>query len=153
MRTFLRDKTRVVLSAVKAWRVMPLLLFILGLPPWAVFAGPDSKNPNDLESLKKQIQLILKMNEAVKVKNKAQALEVQKIVEQARIDQAILGTLETPDQTEVFKTDRTAELLRQEKIRLIREQSLQNFNTLQNINPLPVVSKPLPEESAGSNGA
>ncbi len=116
--------------------------------PFTAFAVLDSKNPQEIENLKKQIQQILQINEKVKAKNEAQVQEVKRIIEQARIDQQILAKIETQDASKAFKKDMTNELLRQEKIRLIQEQSLRNINALQNINPLPAVSKPMPEESA-----
>ena len=142
------------------------LFFIVPLSGFAAFAGNEIKEPQkaplstpaenstdsrtdgDLENLKKQIQQILKMTEIVKVKNQEQAREVERIVEQARMDQQILAQSEPPARVKDYSTDQAAELLRQEKIRLMQAQNLQNLNELHNINPPPAVSKASAEENA-----
>ena len=142
---------------VTTFQIRKRKIFLINLPLVIVFiwfgvgdhplSAADKAN-HDLEDLQKQIHEILKADETVKVKNQAQALEVKRIIDQARMDQEILRKMEEAKGKEGYPTDQTAELLRQEKIRLIREQNIGNWTALQNLNPPPGVSKATSEENA-----
>ena len=86
------------------------------------------------EDVQKQIQEIIRLNEKMQTQHREQAAELQRIQEQASIHKKILADLEKarsvraiavpPDQTE---------LLRQEKLRLIRQQTQENYRFLSHL--------------------
>lgn len=87
-----------------------------------------SKKPSlpqvDVEDVNRQLQDIIKLNDALKINQVATAAEIQQIQEQAKIHQQLLQKLETTE-TAVNRSE-VNEVLRQEKIRLIREQTSRN---------------------------
>lgn len=85
-------------------------------------------NEASVAKLQEQIQEMLRTNEGLKIRYKEQAADIQKIMDQARIHRDILKGLEENKplvQKPVELLD-AKEILRQEKIRLIRDQVAQN---------------------------
>jgi hypothetical protein len=82
----------------------------------------------------RQIQEIIRINENMKTSQRAQAAEVQRISEQARIHQQILQDLENAKRSRnTVQAGDVSEILRQEKIRLIREQTERNRQVMENL--------------------
>lgn len=74
-----------------------------------------------------QIQSIIKMNESLKATHAARISQLHSIQEQAKFHQQILKDLETvKPAAPVINPSDVDEVLRQEKIRLIREQTIRN---------------------------
>ena len=90
----------------------------------------------ELEALQSEIAGMLKINETLKPLKQVQAAEIQRITEQAQIHQRILRNLQTV--SPVYQVTDTDRLLRQEKIRLIQEQTLRNRQVLSQIAPAAV---------------
>ncbi len=77
-------------------------------------------------NLQKQISDIIKLNESIKASQRGQVTEIQKIIDQARIHQRILTELKEGEEKGEVKPADAEALLRQEKVRLIQEQTEQN---------------------------
>ncbi len=88
-----------------------------------------------VNKIQDQIRDMLRVNEGLKVQYREQAADIQKIMDQAKIHEQILKEL---DENKI-RSQRAVELLdpkeilRQEKIRLIREQTMQNQAFLDNL--------------------
>lgn len=78
----------------------------------------------NVEEVNRQLQDIIKLNDALKVNQVATAAEIQQIQEQAKIHQRLLQKLESGE--EAVNRSEVNEVLRQEKIRIIREQTSRN---------------------------
>ncbi|MBI3314289.1 MAG: hypothetical protein HYZ83_08650 [Candidatus Omnitrophica bacterium] len=90
-------------------------------------------DPN-VTKLQKEIQDIIKLNEELKNRYKSQALEIQRISEQAKIHQKILEEMnEASRKTPVLKPQDTEELLKQEKLRMIRQETEANQNFIEGL--------------------
>lgn len=102
----------------------------------ASLALRTQQTENNLKAaeVNQQIQNILRINEALKADKPQQAAEIQRISEQAHIHQQILQNLNSvkTQPPAVTPTD-VDEILRQEKIRLIREQTQQNRQLLETL--------------------
>jgi hypothetical protein len=86
-----------------------------------------------VEDTNRSIQGIIQANESANASN-IKSAELMRISEQARIHQQILQNLEaTRTKNAVVKTGEVEEVLRQQKIRLIREQTEQNQKLMRNI--------------------
>ena len=87
-----------------------------------------------IAEIRAQIEGIVKLNESLKARYRDQAAEIQRITEQARIHQRILSDLETARKvrTAVRPVD-TTEILEQEKIKLIKQETQKNQNFLQDL--------------------
>ena len=103
----------------------------------------DGKEDREVARLKRKINEITRMNQAVRTQNQAQTIEIQKIVENARAHQQILQNLEILKSNTTYQPSQTDELLRQQKIRLIQEQTNNNLNAIQSFKPLPMVATPV----------
>jgi hypothetical protein len=96
---------------------------------------PSGKADPAVEKIQNQIQEILRVNEGLRVQYKDQAADIQKIMDQARIHREILKGLDDNrplGQKPVELLD-AKEILRQEKIRLIREQTTKNQAMLEDL--------------------
>ena len=102
--------------------------------------GKKKISDAEMGKLKEKIQQVIHANAFVKAQNVAQAAEIQRIIEQARVHEQILKSLENSPRNKIYKANDANELLRQEKIRLIQEQTLRNINVIQSFNPPPAVS-------------
>ena len=81
-----------------------------------------------------QLQDMIKMNEALKTSQRIQSMELQHIAEQARIHQQILKNLESAKIARNTSVNMDVnEVLRQEKIRLIREQTERSQQVMDSI--------------------
>lgn len=91
-------------------------------------------NAKRVQEVNQQLQSIIRMNESMKASQTAQAAKVQEIGEQARIHQRILKSLQTANpRTKTVTSSDADEILRQEKIRLIREQTQRNQQLMENL--------------------
>ncbi len=88
----------------------------------------------DVKKIQDQIQNMIKVNEALKVRYANQAAKIQRISEQARIHERILKQLAAVDSRKSARGAMDAqEILKQEKIRLITEQTKRNQEILDNL--------------------
>ncbi|MBI3306352.1 MAG: hypothetical protein HYZ84_00895 [Candidatus Omnitrophica bacterium] len=77
-----------------------------------------------MNRIQKEIQEVIKLNEELKSRYKSQAAEIQRISEQARIHQKILQDMnQMPRKVPVIKPQDTEELLKQEKLRVIEQDT------------------------------
>lgn len=77
--------------------------------------------------IQKEIQGILKLNEELKDRYRSQVKEIQRINEQAKIHQKILDDIsKIPRKPVVLKPQDTEELLKQEKLRMIEQETVAN---------------------------
>ncbi len=93
----------------------------------AASSADASKNPPaplNVADVNQQLQDIIKLNDSLKINQVATAAEIQQIQEQAKIHQQLLRRLETTEAA--VNRSEVNEVLRQEKIRIIREQTSQN---------------------------
>lgn len=79
----------------------------------------------DARRVQKQINEIIKVHEQLKSQYQEQAAEIQRITEQAKIHQRILRDLEEERMKRTDVPD-TKEILRQEKIRVIIQETQKN---------------------------
>ncbi len=84
-------------------------------------------------NLQKQISDIIKLNESIKASQQTQVGEVQRIIEQARFHQRILTELKEGEEKGEAKPSDAETLLKQEKVRLIGEQTEQNKEFIEEI--------------------
>jgi hypothetical protein len=100
-----------------------------------VVARPSAKTDPAVEKIQSQIQEILRVNEGLRVQYKDQAADIQKIMDQARIHREILKGLDEnrPLGQKPMELLDAKEILRQEKIRLIREQTAKNQAVLDDL--------------------
>jgi len=84
-------------------------------------------------NLQKQISDIIKLNESIKASQQAQVGEVQRIIEQARIHQRILTELKEGEGKEEVKSSDAEVLLKQEKVRLIQNETEKNKEFIEEI--------------------
>lgn len=115
-----------------------LTIFLLGFichSPAASAADADKQQPvsirsnsqSNLTEINRQLQEIIRMNDAIKASQATKIAELQRIQEQAKIHQKILNNLVMSKATApVVRPSDVDEVLRQEKIRLIREQASRN---------------------------
>lgn len=82
-----------------------------------------------------KLQNLVHVTEAAKAARDTQSLEVQKIAEQAKVQQQLLKGLDNSRKvTPPVKVSDTDEILRQEKIRTIRQQTEQSQRVLQTLD-------------------
>ena len=93
------------------------------------------ENKIPIEEIKKQIHEIIQIDATLKQGRQQQASEIQRIRDQARIHQQILKDLEASSQkrNSVNASD-IDEILKQEKIRLIQQQTRQNREMIENVD-------------------
>lgn len=92
--------------------------------PSVVKPALQAVRPANSDDINRQLQNIIKLNENLKMSQSSKAAEIQAIQEQARIHQQLLKNLESTKSSEaVVSRNDVDEVLRQEKIRLIREQT------------------------------
>ena len=86
-----------------------------------------SMPPANAADINRQLQDIIKLNDSLKVNQTSNFAQLQSIQEQAKIHQQILQKLEVSKAaTPVLNSADVQEVLRQEKIRLIHEQTSRN---------------------------
>ncbi len=85
-------------------------------------------------AVQSQLDSMMRVNDSLKNNYGQQAAEVQRISDQAKIHQRILTQLSTAPAQPVYSKNDSQELLRQEKIRLIREQTERNRQVLESLN-------------------
>ena len=96
-------------------------------------AKPLATDP-EVVRIRQQIQDIIKINDEIKGKYNNQSAEIQRISEQAQIHQRILTDLETAKNVKRTYTPTDAtEIVRQEKLRLIEDQTKRNKRTMEKI--------------------
>jgi hypothetical protein len=111
-------------------------------------AEAQSSVKPDVAQLQSQIETILQMNETVKPVYQGNAVEMQKISEQALIHQRILKSLDTQRTASVPQSSDIDEVIRLEKIRLIQEQTLHNRQAVLNLtDKTPAISAVLPSQN------
>ncbi len=94
-----------------------------------------SKNPPaplNVADVNQQLQDIIQLNDSLKINQVATAAEIQQIQEQAKIHQQLLRRLETTEAA--VNRSEVNEVLRQEKIRIIREQTSQNTEIVKTLD-------------------
>jgi len=102
----------------------------------AVRAAQSSLPALTTTQVNSQIQDIIRINKGLKLQYRAQAVQLQRISEQARIHQKILANLESAKRVRsVSVPSGTSELIRQEKIRLIRDQTQENYEFIESLDP------------------
>jgi len=104
-------------------------------PPYRIVKGSSiaAQPPMDMSIIKiqNQIQQIIRLNANLKTQYQGQADQIQRITEQARIHQQILNKLETARTVPVNQGgDAGDDFVRQEKIRLIQEETEKNRSFL-----------------------
>ena len=127
------------------------VLFFLSLGGPAAWPADHSEVRPDIAGTQKQIDEILRLHEQIKKVSQSQALEIQRITDQASIHKKILQDLQKTGVADVRKkylAKDAAELLRQEKIRLIQEQTLQNRNWIERVSPQPVQIEKEPDSQS-----
>jgi len=88
----------------------------------------------DIDKIQKQINGIIKLNESLKVKYQAQASEIQRITEQAKIHRQILENMsKIKGKRASFTSSGTEEVLQQEKVRLIQKTTEENQKYVETI--------------------
>ena len=92
------------------------------VPPAVPAATPS------IDRIRQQISDIIRINEDLKMRNRSQIAEIQRISDQARVHQRILADLEAAPQeakTE-FRSSDVGAILKQEKIRMIGDETEKN---------------------------
>ena len=96
-------------------------------PSAAAPAAPALPKPSlsgESVQLRQKLNDIIRVNESVNKLNRAKIAQVQVIVDQARVHQRLLNELSVPqDVTTVIKTSDADQVLMQEKLRAIRDES------------------------------
>ena len=96
-------------------------------PALKVNTAVSSVRPENVADINQQLQNIIRINDSIKAGQAVKIAQLQSIQEQAKIHQQILRTLEVSKAANpVFNPTDIQEVLRQEKIRLIREQTTRN---------------------------
>jgi len=101
----------------------------------AAKASARTASGTSVAKIQEQIQEMLRVNEGLRVQYRDQAEDIRRIMDQARIHREILKGLEDNkglSQKPVELLD-AKEILRQEKIRLIREETAKNQAFLDNL--------------------
>lgn len=80
--------------------------------------------------IQRQISEMIKVHEQLKLRYQSQAAEIQRIAEQAKIHQRILQDLEKQRRVTAKETLDAQEILRQEKIRMIIQETQKNQSYL-----------------------
>ena len=94
---------------------------------------PIDNAPN-IQKIQKQINDIIKLQETLKQTQQGQLSEIQKIIDQAKIHQRILDDIKmTKASRERVTPAATEQLLEQEKVRLIGNETEQNKKRLENL--------------------
>lgn len=102
----------------------------------------SSAEVKNLAQTQQQINEILRIQKTLKGMTQKDRVEVQRINESARLHQRILkGIGKSPAGT--YKPVDAQEILRQEKIRLIQEETLKNRSILENMRKKSSIAKPL----------
>ncbi len=115
----------------KVVKLPPRIPSLPKIPPPVTPTGID----NSILKIQQQIKEIIKLNDTLKLRYADRAAEIQRISEQARIHQHILEQLQKiPKSRPTVSAVDTDEILRQEKIRLIRDETKKNHQLIQNLN-------------------
>lgn len=97
-------------------------------------ASVSSKNAAEIGELQKRIENIIKVNESLKAASGPQAKDIAEISDQARAHQKILTQLNAPNNVvPAYRASDAGEVLRQEKLRLIQDQTQKNQNAIETI--------------------
>ena len=107
-------------------------------PPYRIVKGSSiaARRPVDtsITKIQSQIQQIIRLNANLKTQYQGQADQIQRITKQARIHQQILNKLETARTVPVNQGGAVEDdFVRQEKIRLIQEETEKNHNFLEQL--------------------
>ncbi len=91
--------------------------------------------PPSVSDVQRELTELIQLNETIRQTQQGQVKSAQQIIEQARIHQRILDDLNAADPAvrNVQPTD-AQEILRQEKLRLIREQTERNRRIIESLN-------------------
>lgn len=92
-------------------------------------------NVAEVAQIQERISNIIKVNDSLKSRYKEQAKDIEQISVQAKVHQKLLTELKTPPTSStVYPAQDATEMLRQEKIRLIQEQTQKNQDFLETLN-------------------
>jgi len=93
-----------------------------------------------IDEIRRELQSVMALNEKINQVQSSKAAQLLKIQEQAVIHQRILATIEQMSSVQSKSMPSREALLAQEKLRIIREETLRNKKTLEKIQP---ASKPV----------
>lgn len=123
-------------TAVVATESLPVAPKNITIPP-----PPDNASSKQaIDEIRRELQNVMALNEKINKVQSSKATQLLKIQEQAVIHQKILANIEQMSAVQTQLMPSREALLAQEKLRIIREETLRNKKTLEKIQP---ASKPV----------
>jgi hypothetical protein len=99
---------------------------------------PSGAVDTSVVNIQNQIKEIIRINESLKANEQRHLAEIQRIMDQARVHQRILEELRAAKGTKgKAKPSEAEELLRQEKLRLIQEETEKNKKFIEGLEQIP----------------
>ena len=127
------------------------------IPPMMQFPNYNrvmsiSGTANSISRLQKQLDQIINLNEKLDKTNTENLTMIQKAVNVSKIHQKILDELAELEEKEDLTVDDTDEILRQEKIRLIKQQADENIEAFDEFSQESEESDSSDESGEGESG-
>ncbi|HCM43042.1 MAG TPA: hypothetical protein DIS66_07015 [Candidatus Omnitrophica bacterium] len=95
----------------------------------------DASSKQAIDEIRRELQSVMALNEKINQTHSSKAAQLLKIQEQAVIHQRILANIEQMSSMPTKSMPSREALLAQEKLRIIREETLRNKKTLEKIQP------------------
>ena len=139
------ESSQTVEDSSEAGTIMPAIPKIPKAQP-NIIKPPSIPKPlppvtaEDSIRVQKQIKDIIKVHEQLKLQYQEQASEIQRITEQAKIHQKILKDLEQ-ERKKIESPVDAKEILRQEKIRMIIQETQKNQSYINGLNQKEKIQK------------
>ena len=124
---FTSQKTKSLSSAASPEDAQALVAKPTQRPP----APPKSEDQDQVvRQIRSELQAVMDLNQKINSAQQSQSAQLLRIQEQAQIHQRILGEIQKTTVDKKIQTPSHEALLAQEKLRVIREETLRNKKTL-----------------------